>query len=66
MASYRAERNVTSFGRGRGSLNDACFDAAKGDPLLALDMAVDLVVRFHGPTVERRMAQIRRERSFVA
>lgn len=66
MATHRSERDVASFGKGRGSMNQACFDAANGDPLVALDLAVDLVVKFHGPTVERRMAQIRHERRRAA
>ena len=35
-ASHRSERDVASFGKGRGSMNQACFDAANGDPLVAL------------------------------
>lgn len=62
----KSERSLTSFDGQKTSLANACFVAADGDALLALDMAIDIAVKYHGPVIKRRMEMIRRERQRAA
>lgn len=51
-----SEKTLTTINKGRGPrLAERCLDATHGDPLLALDIACNILITRYGDVISQRM-----------